>query len=616
MRRIYLLVLILMFVPRIAWGAEVSANIDRQELSMGETLSLTINIQDGDGDIDLAPLETSEDFRVVGRSTSTRLNIVNFKASRTSSYFIGLAPLKTGELTIPPLAVDVDGQTFNTPKFVVNVTDGAPNNGSGTNNRLYRTPRGGAAASGSTVQPPDPQAAAGGDGIMLLPEISHPQPYAHEQFLYTLKVYVGEGIRDPRLQDPDFNGFSVKKLEKPKQYRSQMNNREYAVTEFSYLLTPEQAGTFTIGPATLHYEVPQQIRNRRRSPFDSFFDDNFFGGLQTVPRTTNSRPVTVDVRQLPAYSGKQPFSGLVGSFLLKATLDKNSITMGDSAMLTLELEGLGNIRDAGEPPVDIPKDLKIYKEKPEESVTANPSGVVGKKIFRQALVPLQPGTYAIPETQLVYFDTKKNAYETLHTSPLQLSVSPAAHAETPVIATPAPVQTLPHADKQQVEYLDKDILPLKEGIEALDDNRPFTPELALLLLALPPVLVLLLLLGKRYLRPQENRCKLLQRRAEAALQEAAQCASQTDAAARSAAPGHCAKALVAAVFARADREGSSLTYEEAREALLSHGVPAERAAAVVALMQKVDAAQYGGSVSSELDSLINDVRTMVKELCA
>ncbi len=612
MRRICLLVLILLFVPRIAWGAEVSANIDRQELSMGETLSLTINIQDGDGDIDLGPLETSGDFRVVGRSTSTRLNIVNFKASRTSSYFIGLTPLKTGELTIPPLSVDVDGQTFNTPTFTVNVADGA----SGTNTRLYRTPRGGAAGSGNTVQPPDPQAAASDETIMLLPEISHPQPYVHEQFLYTLKVYVGEGIRDPRLQDPDFKGFSVKKLDDVKQYQTPMNNRGYAVTEFHYLLTPEQAGTFTIGPATLHYEVPQRIRNRRRTPFDSFFDDNFFGGLQTVPRTTTGRPVTVDVRPLPAYSGKQPFSGLVGSFLLKATLDKNSISMGDSAMLSLNLEGLGNIRDAGEPALDIPKDLKVYKEKPEETVTANPTGVVGKKIFRQALVPLQPGTYAIPETQLVYFDTKKNAYETLRTRPLQLAVSPAAHAETPVIATPAPVQPLPHADKQQVEYLDKDILPLKEGLEALDDSRPFTPELALLLLSLPPVLVLLLLLGKRYLRPQENRCKLLQRRAEAALQEAARCAIQKDATARAAAPGHCAKALVAAIFARTDRDGSSLTYEEAREALLSHGVTPERAAAVVALMQKADAAQYGGSGSSELDSLINDVRTMVKELCA
>ena len=608
MRRICLVILILLLTPHIAWGAEVSANIDRQELSLGDTLSLTVQVKDGDGDVDLAPLESSSDFRVVGRSTSTSLNIINFKASRTSSYFIGLAPQKAGQLTIPSLAVTVDGKTFKTPPFSVNVVDG------GTGTQTYRTPRQGAP---DATEPPDPQAVENGDSIMLLPQISRTSPYEHEQFLYTLKVYIGGGISNPRLQDPDFEGFAVKKLEKTKQYRTQVDNRPYAVTEFHYLLTPEQAGTITIGPATLHYDVPQRVQNRRmRTPLDRFFDDDFFfGNVQAVPKTTNSQPVTVEVRALPAYSGKQPFSGLVGSFLLKATLDKNDISMGDSAMLSLNLEGVGNIRDAGEPAVEIPQNLKIYKEKPEETITDNPEGVVGKKVFRQALVPVKPGDYTIPAIHLVYFDTKKNAYETLQTQPLQLTVKPGAQAETPVISTPTPTQTVSNGEKQQVEYLGKDILPLKEGIEALDDNSPFSPPLALSLLLLPPALVLLLLLGRRYLKPRENRCKLLQRRAEAALQDAASCGAQSEATARSEAFGHCARALVAAVCARTDRESSSLTYEEARKVLLENNVDAQRADAVVALMQKVDAAQYGGA-SGQLDSLINEVRTMVKELCA
>ena len=57
---------------------------------------------------------------------------------------------------------------------------------------------------------------------------------------------------------------------------------------------------------------------------------------------------------------------------------------------------------------------------------ADPIGYRGEKIFEQPLIASQPGTHTIPALNFSYFDPGTRRYETAHSSPLNVTVSPAA----------------------------------------------------------------------------------------------------------------------------------------------------------------------------------------------
>jgi hypothetical protein len=54
------------------------------------------------------------------------------------------------------------------------------------------------------------------------------------------------------------------------------------------------------------------------------------------------------------------------------------------------------------------------------------------------------------------------------------------------------------------------------------------------------------------------------------------------------------RALVAAIFASADRSGEAITYQEAREILNQRGYPDNVVSQSVALLEKIESARYGG----------------------
>ncbi|MCP4684958.1 MAG: protein BatD, partial [bacterium] len=152
-------------------------------------------------------------------------------------------------------------------------------------------------------------------------------------------------------------------------------------------------------------------------PIDSFFNDSFFSAARTKPVQVSSNGVNLVVRPLPPYSGDQTFSGLVGQFTMGAVIDKPKLAAGESATLTLTIQGKGNIMDAGSLPLNLdPGLVKVYDDTPTEEMAATAMGFSGKKIFKHALVPRKPGALVIPAVSLTYFDVDDNEYKTVSTN--------------------------------------------------------------------------------------------------------------------------------------------------------------------------------------------------------
>jgi hypothetical protein len=82
--------------------AGISSQIDRQEISQGETFRLMLSITKSDASqVDLTPLD--DNFEVVSRSHQSSTRIINGSIESSTKLVLTLAPKKAGILSIPAL---------------------------------------------------------------------------------------------------------------------------------------------------------------------------------------------------------------------------------------------------------------------------------------------------------------------------------------------------------------------------------------------------------------------------------------------------------------------------------------------------------------------------------
>lgn len=542
-------------VARAADDVSVEAQVDRTALAPGESLQLTVTIRNGRGSVDL---ERLDDFKVFPRGTSSSMQFINGQSSSEETHNYLLVPQRQGELTIPALRARVDGRDYQTQPIAVTVSS-----------------------------QPAPRSADNDREAWVTAEVSETRPVMGQPIAYTFSFYQGVRVTDATFQPPEFKGFSSKEIKERGSRRQIVNGREYVVTQIYYVLTPLAPGPQTIAPAVLQFGIVRAATRRRQSPFDDFFNDPFFQRQRVETKVLQSQPLEVTVQPLPPMTGPQLFSGLVGRFDLTATVEKRQLNVGDSATLAITIQGQGNIADAQAPPLNLPDTLKTYADAPEEKIQVNPAGYSGQKVFRTALVPVAPGELPLPPVQLTYYDTQQRAYRTLTAQLPTLQVAPAAEAAA------APITVSPGTDavrKQQVAFTGRDILPPKEGLEALQTRRPLAWPLFLAWIGVPCLMYGLLAAGQRLRRRDMGPAARMRARAQQSLKAAR--ATRNDAQALLTA---LYQALTAAIFARAGRSGEALTWREAEALLTGCGAEAGVAHEAAALLTDIESSKFSGA---------------------
>ncbi len=97
-----LVILIMTLGGSAAMGA-ITASLDRDRVSLGDTLRLTIIATENEKlkDADLRAL--NKDFEIVGRSTNNSTSIVNGRMSQARKVIIDLMPRRAGSLYVPSI---------------------------------------------------------------------------------------------------------------------------------------------------------------------------------------------------------------------------------------------------------------------------------------------------------------------------------------------------------------------------------------------------------------------------------------------------------------------------------------------------------------------------------
>jgi tetratricopeptide (TPR) repeat protein len=567
----------IMFLPSMGYGFSATSQVDQTRIGPQETVSFLITVDGGEGEVDLTPLI---DFQILSSGTQSSRSYVNGKWKHHVIYQYILMPKKSGVLEIPALTVVREKEKTKTQGIKILVSEADPGQGSRS--------------------------------FFAKASMSSPEIVLGQQAVYTLKLYSAQAFAGASFDPPGFEGLAANELTQWKKYTQNIKGQTFMVNEIKFLVQGESIGTFDIEPAV--FVAQKKVsRSRRRSAFDSIFDDPFFNTSPTKPVKVVSNRVPLTVVPLPEYSGDTPFSGLVGQFTMGMTLDKNQIKVGESATLTITIQGVGNIMDAGVPSLNLDAErFKVYEDSPKEYIQATEDGFAGKKVFKQALVPNIPGDVSIPSLSLPFFDVESGSYKTISTDPIPLKVMPGAPltlVESDSAISPSKGEAGGTGEKHEVRMKNRDILDIKEEISSISSRTHLSLSWFLILVILPGLgfgcLTLVIQLKAREKTLQER-----YREKARKLLAKAEDTSPGD-------PGflaHLQAALTAAILALGDKQAESLTQDEIKEILGKTVEDGPVTKEIIRTMETLDAARFGGAAVDEKTALhcLSSARTFIK----
>ncbi|MFO8234374.1 MAG: BatD family protein [Bacteroidales bacterium] len=407
---IFLFISVFLFISRTYADEEVKFSAEAPEVvRAGEQFRLTFTVN---ADVDDFTSPAIDGFRVLAgpsTSTSTNVSIVNGKMTRSYQlqYTFVLRAEETGDFTIPPAKVEVDGKEYKSNEVDIEVIEGDADESS---------------SKGSESTPAnrdEPGGEIDEDDLFVKVIFDKKNVYREEPVVATIKLYSKLNIANlQNVKFPDFKGFYKEEIETPplRQLKKENVNGEIYGTGVlkKYILFPQRSGEITIDPFQVDCIVQQRVNRQSRSFFDEFFGDN-----QTVKKSLSSEPVEINVKPLPEDKPVY-FTGGVGDFQLEASLDQDQTETDEAVTLKVKISGTGNLKVIDMPVINFPPDLEFYDPKVSTDIKASESGISGVKEYEYPVVPRHEGTYQIPSLRFAYFDLSEERYKTLSTGPMEL----------------------------------------------------------------------------------------------------------------------------------------------------------------------------------------------------
>ena len=386
--------IILLF--QLVSGQSVTASVDVNQLAVNETFTFKIDAKDADNmpRINLAPLE--KNFTIIsGPTQQTSYQWINGKATSSKTLTWTLVPNKKGQLTIPALAVTVDGEKLKTKPIRMNVK-----------------------GSGQVVNK---------DELFLLAEIDQDDVYVGEQVTVTYKLYTRVQMSLEDIKYPESVGFWTEELSVPRPPRFNQTTISGVVynvaTLYKVALFPTKIGELELSPMTVRVNVQlQKKRKRQRSVFDDPFFNSFFN--ETVQKVLRTEARSIRVKPYPA---GQPanFTGAVGEFKLTASVDTDKVKANEAVTYYVELQGTGNLNMFSLPKLNFPETMEVFPPTASFEQKQLWDQFTGNMKWEYILIPRQAGRVFLPRIELAYFNPKDEQFHSIRSRSVELNISPA-----------------------------------------------------------------------------------------------------------------------------------------------------------------------------------------------
>ena len=457
----------------------------RSVVSVGDRFQLSFSVNSGGGKFN-GPNIT--DFRVLSGpniSTSQNYQVINGKmsASTTVSYIYYLQAFKEGTFEIPAASIEIEGEVHTSKPVKIEVVQGSAQQGSNAGNQGANTGNQG-------------EGGLSKDDVFVRAFVNNRNPYQGEQVIYNYKIYTANvPISDIDIENlASFPGFWSTNLTNDRQQieprQETINGKEYMTGElYKAALFPQKSGEIIIEPKKLNCtaQVRTQTNRKARDPFfDSFFDDPFFNNqYQNMRVEMEPNAIKLNVKPLPIEGKPSGFSGAVGNFAIRASIDNENLVVNDAVTIKLVITGNGNLELINTPEINWPPDFETYEPKITKNIKTTSLGVSGSRTFEYLAIPRSAGSFTVGPIELSFFDPNEGRYKETSTQVFNIEVEKGDQQVSNV--------TYSGVAQEDIKYLGQDIRYIKTGNFALSARGQylFFSPLYFLLLGLPVAILLL-----------------------------------------------------------------------------------------------------------------------------
>ena len=476
------------------------AQVSKNKVAVGEVFQVAFTLN-GSGSNLAYP--AFNDFDIYsGPNQSQSMSMVNGTISQSTTLSLFIAAKKEGRFTIGAASVMSGNQKLETKPIVIEVTKGAPQQQQGNQNAQAQQPQ---QAQGKEKN--QYASEISNDDLFVRTFLSKTKCYLGEQLTLTQKVYSRVDLRGfQNVKFPPYNGFWSQQEVNNQQInlkQENVNGVMYYVAEYSKVyLFPQRAGTISIEAIELDCIVRRQTKRQPRNIFEQFFGA---GGYEDVAVKVKSKPVKVDVEDLPTENKPQNFSGAVGDFGYKAEIDKNKVKANEAINLKITISGKGNIKLIEPLKLNLPESFEVYDPKESENIKTN-GGVSGNISYSYLIIPRDKGEFTLNDLGFNYFDADKKQYVSIPSPDIHLTVLEGDPGSAQIIAP----------KKHGVDESENDIRYIKTGDLGLKkhDEEFFSSTMHYLLLIFPTLLFFVgLFLVRQHIKANSNIIAVKERKA-------------------------------------------------------------------------------------------------------
>jgi hypothetical protein len=396
----------LMTIGSRAAADSLYAQVDRTQISLNETLNLTVRYEGRQVNTD-PDFSGLNQFDVLSNRKSTQHTIINGTISASTEWSLTLAPRNTGQLLIPPLTL----QGQHSKAITINVTEPSQ----------------------------DPGAR---EDVFLEAFVDKSEVHVQEQFIVTFRLHFNQIVDS--LDRGQFSIPQARVEELPRvDFHKTIGNTQYAVAEFRYAIFADASGSLSI---------PAQLWTVRTTDQPGMSRFGFGGGRYKLHRV-RAPELTVTIHPkpdiYPAHKPWLPAQKLEISERWSRSPDEFRVGEPITRTVTVTAEGAGPEQL---PPVFDERgtaDLKFYPDKPDQDKRLSPQGVTGTRTESIAIVPNRAGELQLPELRVTWWNSAERRVETAVLPARTLKVAPAdnqtAQQEEPQVIVPnltSPAPTL------------------------------------------------------------------------------------------------------------------------------------------------------------------------------
>lgn len=406
--------------PAAIGAAEPSLEVQLQPERFGveDLAQLTVRVNEPPTDLGVPQIGGLDNLEIVGGpSTGSEFSFVNGVASRAQTFTYVLRALQPGPATVGTVTVAAGSVELGSNPITVEVVEGsvAPRS-----RRSRRSPFSTDPFGDLMPRRPPPRVE-----VELRHVVSARGGVVGQPLVATVYLdSTASALSDFNWRSaPAYPGFWAQRLDNPEQITPEVVEidgvRYYRYQVMQSVLVPLKSGEIEI-PAI---EAAIGVRSR------GFFDTG-----QLLER---SSPIqTLEIAARPA--APPGFGGAVGDLDYSARIEPTEIEFGESTVLTVSLEGRGNL-----PLVEAPsvfpscEGCDSYPPEEDSRITVDAAGIRGSRQWQVTVVPQTWGELVLEAVTLAVFDPSTGGYVEQTIGPLELTVLPPPPTPTPIV-TPGP----------------------------------------------------------------------------------------------------------------------------------------------------------------------------------